>query len=256
VTTTRGPAGSFFPVRAAAPGAVAAALLRAVPVFFSARLLALVLLPLAVAALAWLVVAWWAWDPLVRWLSHSIFSWSERVGGIAAATLAGLLLMLAAVLTALAAIAVLAMPVIVETVATRDFAALERRRGGTFAGSLRSALGTIALFIPLWIAALALLAFPPAYLATGMVLSAWLNQRLFRYDALALHADAAEMTTVIRGARGRLFGLGLAVAPLSFVPLLNLVAPLYAGIAFTYLCLDELAAQRVRGGAGGGSPPG
>jgi len=51
---------------------------------------------------------------------------------------------------------------------------------------------------------------------------------------------------VIRGARGRLFMLGLALAPLSLIPLVNLFAPIYAGIAFTWLCLDELAALRAR----------
>lgn len=225
---------------------VVSALLRAVPLFFSARLFALVLLPLVLASLVWLVVAWWAWDPLVGWLSRSLFAWSGSFGGVAAGMLAALLLTFAAVLTAVTAIAVLAMPVIVDGVAARDFPALERRRGGTFAGSIVNALGTIAMFVPAWLLALLLLAIPPVYVAVGIVLNAWLNQRLFRYDALALHADAAELRTVIRSARGRLFRLGLAVAPLSFVPLVNLLAPLYAGIAFTYLCLDELTALRSR----------
>jgi len=47
--------------------------------------------------------------------------------------------------------------------------------------------------------------------------------------------------------RGRLLVLGLVLAPLSLIPLVNLFAPIYAGIAFTYLCLDELAAFRARG---------
>jgi uncharacterized protein involved in cysteine biosynthesis len=233
-------------MNAAARGSIVAALWRAVPVFFSARLVALVLLPLVAATIAWLAVAWWAWEPLVRWLSQTLFAWSDRFGDTAAGILAALLLMFAAVLTALAAIAVLAMPMIVEGVAARDFVTLERRRGGTFAGSLANALGAIAVFIPAWILALLLLPVPPVYVVAGIVLNAWLNQRLFRYDALALHADPAELQAVVRSARGRLFGLGLVLAPLSFVPLLNLLAPLYAGIAFTYLCLHELAAMRAR----------
>jgi len=82
------------------------------------------------------------------------------------------------------------------------------------------------------------------YIAASLLLNAWLNQRLFRYDALALHADREELRQVVRDARGRLFALGLVLAPLSLVPLVNLVAPLYAGIAFAYLCLGELAALR------------
>ena len=66
-----------------------------------------------------------------------------------------------------------------------------------------------------------------------------------------MHADAAELPAVIRAARARLFRLGLAIAPLSLVPVVNLFASLFAGIAFTYLCLDELAALRSQ--ATGGS---
>lgn len=227
-------------------GTVVPALLRAVPVFFSARLLALVVLPLVAATFAWIVVAWLAWEPLVRWLSQSLFAWSDRFGPVAAGVLAAVMLMFAAVLTALVAIAVLAMPVIVEAVAARDFAELERRRGGTFAGSLINALVAVAGFVPMWLLALPLLVFPPAYVIANILLNAWLNRRLLPYDALALHADPDELRTVIRSARGRLFGLGLAIAPLSLVPFVNLFASLFAGIAFTYVCLDELAALRAR----------
>jgi uncharacterized protein involved in cysteine biosynthesis len=93
-----------------------------------------------------------------------------------------------------------------------------------------------------------LLAVPPVYLAVTLLLNAWLNQRLFRYDALALHADSDELPAVFRVARWRLFGLGLVLAPLSLIPFVNLLAPLCAGTAFSYLCLDELAAFRARNG--------
>ncbi len=102
------------------------------------------------------------------------------------------------------------------------------------------------MFVPLWLAALPLSLLPPVGIAATLVLNAWLNQRLFRYDALAEHASAAERATVIRSARGRFFGLGLVLAPLAFVPFVNLVAPIYAGLAFTCLALDELAALRQR----------
>ena len=47
-------------------------------------------------------------------------------------------------------------------------------------------------------------------------------------------------------ARWRLFGLGLALSPLSLVPFVNLLAPIYAGLAFTCLCLGELDELRRR----------
>jgi len=196
--------------------------------------------------MVWAVVAWFVWAPLSHWLGTALggdSGWSLFAAGACAA----LLLMLAAVLSALVAVAVLAMPVIVGAVADRDFPALVRRRGGTFAGSVVNATVAIALFLPLWLLALFLLALPPIYVAASLLLNAWLNQRLFRYDALALHAGRDEGPAVIRCARGRLLMLGLALAPLSLIPFVNLFAPVYAGIAFTWLCLDELAALRTRG---------
>ena len=227
------------------------ALTRALPVFASARILSVVFLPLAGAAVVFVAIAWWTWTPLVDWAALTLFdaprdaTGAPTGWGVIAAALATFLAFVAlALVTALVAIAVLAMPMIVNAVAARDFAALERRKGGTFAGSVANALVAIAVFVPLWIASLFLLAVPPLFVAASLVLSAWLNQRLLRYDALAEHADADELRGIVRGARGKLFGLGLLLAPLSYVPIVNFFAPLYAGVAFTYLCLDELAARR------------
>jgi uncharacterized protein involved in cysteine biosynthesis len=220
--------------------------MRAIPALFSARIVAVVFLPVIASAVFWTAIGWFAWQRLTQWLSAAFPGTNSGWNLFAAGASAVLLLMLAAVLTALVAVAVLAMPVIVDTVAQRDFPALEKRRGGSFTGSLANALVAVTLFLPLWLLALFLLALPPLYLAVTLLLNAWLNQRLFRYDALALHADAEELPAVIRIARGRLFGLGLVLAPLSLIPFVNLLAPLCAGTAFCYLCLDELAAFRAR----------
>ncbi len=236
------------------------ALTRALPVFASARILAVVFLPLLGAGVAFVAAAWWAWTPLVAWAASALFGASPDAlgmptgwGGVAARIVVFVAFVAVALVAVLTAIAVLAMPVIVRTVAARDFAALERRRGGTFAGSVWNAAVTLAAFVPLWIASFLLLAIPPLFVAGSLVLSAWLNQRLLRYDALAEHADAGELKAVVRGSRGKLFGLGLLLAPLSYMPVVNFVAPLFAGVAFTYLCLDELAARRAGGASGGAS---
>ena len=214
---------------------------------FSARIVAVVFAPLFAAAALWAVVGWFAWKPLAHWLGATLGGSAEGWSYFAFGFASAVLLMLAAVVTALVAVAVLAMPVIVATVAERDYPGLARHHGGTFAGSLVNAAVAIIVFLPLWLLALLLLFLPPVYVAVSLCLNAWLNQRLFRYDALALHAGAEEMREVIGGARGRLVLLGLVLAPLALVPVVNLLAPIYAGVAFTYLCLDELARLRVRG---------
>ena len=235
-------------------GAVVGALRRALPLLFTARIIALATLPLVVAAIVWLAIAMLAWDPVVARIAHFF---GERAGDasgwqrIAAQIATVLMLAALAVATALTAIALLTMPVIVRTVATRHFPRLIARRGGTFVGSARNATVALLVFIPLWVASLVLLVFPPLYAIGSLALNAWFSQRMFRYDALAEHGSADEIATVLRTRKARLFGLGLALSPLSLIPVFNvLVLPIYAGIAFAELCLDELSALRTHAPAG------
>lgn len=220
------------------------ALARAIPFLVSGRILAVVVFPLIGAAMLWTVIALFAWHPMTLWLSTALLGTDQGWSLFAVGVFVALLLMLAAVLTALLVVAVLAMPVIVDTVAAREFATLEKRHGGTFAGSIGNAIVAIVVFVPLWLLALLLLALPPVYVAASLLLNTWLNARLFRYDALAAHADPDEMRLVILAARWRLLMLGLVLSPLSLIPVVNLFAPIFAGIAFTCLCLAELAAHR------------
>ena len=226
---------------------IAGALSRAVPVLFTPRIVGLAVLPLLVAAIVWIAIAIAGWHPLTAWLAHVFGAAGEPSlwQSIAADVIAVLIFAALAAATALTAIAVLAMPLIVRTVAARDFPALAAKRGGTFAGSLGNAALALLVFVPLWLASLVLLFLPPVYAFASLVLNAWLTQRMFRYDALAEHAAANEISAVVGRSRGRLMGLGLALSPLSLIPLVNIfVLPLYAGIAFTELCLAELAALR------------
>ncbi|MDD1713552.1 MAG: EI24 domain-containing protein, partial [Methanoregulaceae archaeon] len=76
------------------------------------------------------------------------------------------------------------------------------------------------------------------------VAAAYLNQRLFRYDAVGEHASAAEMATLFRNERAGWWGLGLLTGLVQFVPLLNLFAPVLAALAFIHFGLARLDAQR------------
>jgi CysZ protein len=224
------------------------------PILFSARIIALATLPLLIAAAVWIAIAIAAWHPLTEALARVFGAQateSSLLQRIAAQAIAALMFAALAVATALAAIAVLAMPVIVRTVATRHFPGLAARRGGTALGSARNAALALLMFVPLWLLSLPLLVFPPLYAVASLLLNAWLSQRMFRYDALAEHASADEIAAVLGRGRSRLMGLGIALSPLSLIPLVNiLVLPIYAGIAFTELCLSELTELRSRAAAG------
>jgi uncharacterized protein involved in cysteine biosynthesis len=235
--------------------AVLRAALRAVRLLGDRRVLLLVLLPLlgAVALGTALAVAFWG--EISGALARLVGKAAAFLGGGAAVdvlgTIAGNLAAFVALTLftgalAVAALAVLAGPVFARVAEDRYFRGLERRRGGTLAGGVGNAATAIVLWLAGWLLALPLLFVPVLNVLAPILLGAWLNQRLFRYDALAEHAAPEERSVIFRSARGRLYGLGLLLAPLAFVPVVNLAAPLHAGLAFTCLCLDELAALRAR----------
>lgn len=236
--------------------AVIRALLGAARSVVHPTILVVLLVPMGIALLVWVALSWAFWTPWVESIrslivDHASFSWTAgwdmaRVAGFIAMVLLVLLLAPAILVTALLIAALLAMPVLVNLVAGDAFPGLSRSRGGTLIGSLWNALVAVGVFVMLWIVTLPLWLLGPVAVVLPLALSAWLNQRLFRYDALAEHASPAEMKWIFEHARARLFLLGLITGLLYFIPPFNLVGPVFAALAFIHLCLDEL--QRLRAG--------
>lgn len=236
---------------------VLAALSKALADFWQPRVLALALVPPLAAIAVWIGLAWmfagdWAravtgWIASTPWLGwvrdwglSSILIWASGIAAIA-------LILPVALIAAVLVTDLVAMPVIVPLVGRRHFPRLEERRGGTFAGSIWNAAASVVLFavlwvfsLPLWFTGIGALVLPP-------LISAYFNQRMFRYDALAEHASAAELAQVVRASRGDLFLLGLLLSLLLYVPLINLMVPVFSALAFTHLCLARLAQLRTTG---------
>ncbi|HVY07118.1 MAG TPA: EI24 domain-containing protein [Burkholderiales bacterium] len=210
--------------------------------------------PMLAALLLWAGIGWVFWDAWTAGIhgfivEHGHYSWMANwnmstIAAWVAIVVVVAMLVPAVLLTALLIATVFAVPVLVRHVAQGDYAGLEKRHGGGFAGSAWNAISAISLFLLLWILAIPLWLLGPLAFVVPLLLSAWLNQRLFRYDALAEHADADEMKKIFEAARGRLFLLGLATGLVYFIPLINLVAPVFAALAFIHLGLKEL--ERLR----------
>lgn len=220
-------------------------------------MLAVAVWPMLAALALWLGLAWLYWAEWTRWvdgwLAASILADWLPGGGVmtlahyAAWLLISLLLIPLVLATAGLLAAVLAMPMIVAFVAARDYPALERRRGGSLASSFVNAVFAIVVFAVLWIITLPLWLTAVLGPPTLLILSAWLLQRLFCYDALAEHADAGEYRALCSANRGRFFLLGLLVVLLHFVPFANLLAPVAGGLAFAHFSLARLDALRKSG---------
>lgn len=233
---------------------IADALGRAVSDLRAPRVLAVIAAPPVATILVWIALAWTFSDDWARWIADAIagspwLSWLSGAGlgsvliwGSGIAAMAALLPVL--FVTALLVAEVVAMPVIVPWVAARRFPGLTEKRGGTPAGSVMNSFIAVAIFLLLWIVTLPLWFTGIGAIVLPPVLSAYLNQRLFRYDALSDHASVAEYARLRTRARGRLFLLGLPLALLYCVPVVNLAAPGLTALAYTHFCLAEL--ERLR----------
>jgi len=233
--------------------AVLDALARALRDLFSLRVLWVVVWPMLAALLLWLVLGVTFWGTFSGWIAHGleaigIRTWLAELepawiaNGIQA--LLHLLLFIPLVyLTALVITALFAMPSLTRMVAGRDYPELKRENGGGLAGSLWNAVVALLLFIALWVVTL-----PLWLIGVGVIVpfvaAAWLNQRLFRYDAIAEHASADEMARLFKSERAGWWGLGLLTGLVQFVPLLNLFAPVLAALAFIHYGLARLKQRR------------
>ncbi len=238
--------------------AVLDALARALRDLFQPRVLWVVVWPMLAAGLLWLVLAAVFWTTFSGWIALGL----DKLGvqawltGLEPAWIANgiqaLLHLLFYVplvyLTALVITALFGTTALIRIVAERTYPELAREHGGSLVGSLWNAAIALVLFVALWVVTL-----PLWPLGVGVVVpfvaAAYLNQRLFRYDAIAEHASPAEMAELFRNARGGWWGLGVLTGLLQFVPLLNLLGPVFAALAFIHYGLARLDRQRKRSAA-------
>jgi len=234
---------------------IGGSLLYALVNLFHPRVLWLMLWPVLAAVALWGTVTLVFWSQAVLWLAGIVKQWVQSatffitwdagdVASFAAKALILIMLVPLIQLTALLILGVLGMPAMVEHIAERRFAQLERRHGGSFAGSVWNglvALGGLALLglisVPLWV-------LPPLWPLIPVAIMGWVNQRILRYDALAEHADAVEMRRIFAERRGTLYVMGALLALIAYVPLLGLLAPIVVGLTFIHYLLVQLKLLR------------
>ncbi|MCB1927049.1 MAG: EI24 domain-containing protein [Rhodocyclaceae bacterium] len=186
------------------------------------------------------------WDWLGSWMSDS-----ELGAGfimVLVHIVIGLLLLPLVYVTAALIVAAVSLPMMLEKVAATDYADIEQRAGGTQVGSVTNALRAGALFVVAMLLSLPLWLIPGLGLLIPLLLTAWLNREAFRYDALMMHADRDEMKLVPQKNASGLMMLGVGCAALGYVPVLNLFAPAFCGLAFVHYLLEALQQHRQSAG--------
>lgn len=205
---------------------------RAVAYCLHPRVVMLSVLPVVLVGGVALALGWFYWEPVVALVNEQLRAWSlveafltwlESVGaGSMRSVLAPLIVVALAVpaivVTVLMAVALLMMPAMVNLVAARRFAGLERRHGGPLwlsvlwgAGSLIVALIALVVSVPFWLV-------PPLVLILPPLIWGWLTYRVMAYDALAEHADPAERRHIMQEHRWPLLAIGVLTGYLGAAP--------------------------------------
>jgi len=256
---------------------VATAWARALRAGFSPRMLLLSLAPLLLSLLVWGGLLWGFGPALFDWL-HGLFvdyGWFQASGSLLASVglgvlqvvvvplVAVLLLLPLMIASSLLFMGVFAMPAIERHVGRRQFPGLERKEGGSFAGSVWMNLSSVVVFAFLWLCTVPLYAVPPLAVLVQAALWGWVSSRVMSYDALAAHASAAERATLMRTRRWPLLAIGMAsgvlgalpgiawmggaVLAIALFPFLAILSAwlyvlifLFTGLWFQYYCLQAL----------------
>ena len=245
------------------------AFVRAIASQFHPKMLALLILPFVVSVVLWVVGAWLLWTPVTTWLQGAIFDWSWMAGlqrwsasigfpGLQQwlpALVALLLLLPLAWATAVLAVAVLAMPVVLRHLAPRQYPQVQRLGTVSPLPGLSNALLTLAIFAIGYLLSLPFWLVPLLGLVVPWLWWSWMMARVMRFDSLAEFADADERDALIRANRGSYMLLGMMVSALNYVPPLFLITPVLSALAFAHFSLGLLRDHRASPPGVGFAPP-
>lgn len=218
------------------------------------KMLLLSVLPFVLSVVVWSFGLWLYLQPMIDGLqnyfaendgfrfSNDVLMWvgMGALKTVVVPLIAMWILLPLMILTALIFVGVMAMPVIVKHVGSRQYRELEVRKGGTFFGSLWTSSSSFVIFLVLWIITLPLSLIPPLTFVIQPVLWGWLTYRVMAYDALADHADAVERKTILRTHRWQLLLIGAITGAMGAAPTL-----LWLGGALSVIFFPILAAGAI-----------
>ncbi len=225
------------------------AITRALRDLIQFKIIWIMIWPILVASSLWLIVGMVFWDIFSVWIFQGLAAigvadWLARTDpGWIATSIQGFIHLLVflplIMLTTLIITAFFVMPALINLVAKKHFPNLKYEYGGTVIGNIVNTFFAITIYLIIWAIALPLLAFGVG-LFIPFIAAAFLNQQLFRYDALSEHANSKEIKKLLSSSRLPSWNLGLLTGMVQYVPLLNIVAPTFAALAFIHYELARL----------------
>ncbi len=205
---------------------------RALAYCFHPKVILLTLLPLLLMLIIVMGLGMVYWDAALEsiraWIDASsamnwAWVWLERVGLMSLKAVVAPLIIIVAVtplvvVMSLLAVSFMMTPALVNLVAERRFANLERRQGGSMLQSVAwtvfsvvLALGALVLTLPLWW-------LPPLAMILPALIWGWLTYRVMTYDVLSEHASRIERIELMRRHRFQLLAMGVVTGMMGAAP--------------------------------------
>jgi len=220
------------------------------------KMIWIMLWPLLTASVVWILIGWAFSDSLselifLGFAEFGIREWMEgQAPGWLTYSIQWLLNMLIfiplVIVTTLIITAIFSMPSLINHVAKQHYPDLKRESGGTVLGGIVNTLYAVFFYIVIWIVTLPLWAFGIGIIVP-FIAAAYLNQQLFRYDALSEHASHDEIKQLLASSRLSLWSLGLFTGFLQYIPIINFFAPSLTALAFIHYELSRLEKKRLEG---------
>ena len=219
------------------------------------RMFLLVLLPPVLSFLGLLFVLIIYWAPLTAGLSGffanlSLFQWLQSFTGLSdfpywtTVTFLILIFIPFSYLLAILLTSLLAMPLVLTWIGNADFKHLQKKRGGTLAGSVWNALSATLIYVVAFFLTLPLWLIPGLQIAVPLSLAAWLNKKVFMYDVLQDYASREERQQILKNHGGPLYGMGVLLGLTSYIPLAFFFVPVVSALSYTYYGLNALEELR------------
>jgi hypothetical protein len=196
------------------------------------KVILLSLLPLLFSVAAVLGLGWFYWERAVAGVRASLEQWSlvlsflqwlDSIGAAAFnAVLAPLIVVVLAVpvivVASLLLVAWLMTPSLVNLVAARRFATLERKRGAGWFGAALWSIGYMVFALLLLVLSLPLWFIPPLVLVLPPLIWGWLTYKVMSFDVLAEHASADERKQLMRDHHWPMLAIGIITGYLGAAP--------------------------------------
>jgi CysZ protein len=207
--------------------------------------------PPILSLVGWGLIAQAVWAPARERVQAGFPDWAWLSGGWWSDWIANIFLLMAfaplVYFTTLMLLAAFALPRMMNVVAASDYPDLVRQGRGAFWSSILNTLVAGSLFVVGWLLTLPFLLIPGVLLIMPFFWLAWINQRTFRFDALAEHATPPEHARIVREGRSLLYTAGAVSALVAHIPIVNFLAPAWTALLFVHLCLMRLRLERREG---------